>query len=239
MITSPKPWAHLVIAFIAGAILPLAFAPFSFWPLVILSPALLIYQASLLERGSSLFWLGSAYGLGYFGLGVSWVYHSLHVYGHAPAMLAGALTLLLICYMAVYIGAALWFYHRLRLQLGDKALWALPLLWFSMEWFKGWVMTGFPWLSLGYAHIGSPLAGFVPVIGVYGVGALSILLAVLLLQWKNNRHWGNPLAIVLIGLVGFGLHQISWTDTYDGTLKVTMIQGNIPQEMKWRNSERQ
>ena len=149
------------------------------------------------------------------------------------------LTLLLIFYMALYTGAALWLYQRLRGPLGDRALWLLPLIWFSMEWFKGWVMTGFPWLSIGYAHIDSPLAGFAPLIGVYGIGALSILLSLLLVRWLQLRHWLNPLIILLIGLTGFALQQISWTRSYDGSLKVTMIQGNIAQELKWRSSERQ
>ncbi len=239
MISGANVWVQLIIAFIAGASLPLAFAPYSFWPLVILSPAILIYQLSYLQRGPTVFWLGWVYGLGYFGLGVNWVYHSLHDYGYAPVALAAALTLLLICYMAVYIGAALWLHQRLRGQLGERALWLLPLLWFSMEWFKGWVMTGFPWLSIGYAHIDSPLAGYAPLIGVYGVGAISILLSLLLVRWLQLRHWLNPLVIVLIGLTGFALQQIDWTRSHDGTLRVTMIQGNIAQEMKWRSSERQ
>ena len=107
-----------------------------------------------------------------------------------------------------------------------------------MEWSKGWVLTGFPWLSVGYAHINSPLSGFAPVIGVYGLSAFSILVSLSLIVWKQqSKHW-LVVPILLIGATGYSLQQIEWTDQSGQSLKVTMIQGNIPQDMKWKPDQR-
>ena len=227
-------------AFVAGALMPLAFAPFSIWPLVLLSPALLIYQLLFIQLPKQAFMLGWVYGLGYFGFGVSWIYNSLHVFGHAPPLLAAALTGLMIITLACFTGVALYAYKALQQRYRHPLLlWSLPLIWFCAEWLKGWVLTGFPWLSVGYAHIDSPLAGFAPLIGVYGLSALSILISLWLVNWKNTRKAFNPLAIVALGLAGYALQWIDWTEPFAEPISITMVQGNIAQELKWRRSERQ
>ncbi len=226
-------------AFLAGALMPLAFAPFSIWPLVLLSPALLIYQLNFIRLPQQAFVLGWIYGLGYFGFGVSWIYNSLHVFGHAPPLLAAALTGLMIVTLACFIGAAVYAYKALQQRYQHPlVLWSLPLIWFCAEWLKGWVLTGFPWLSVGYAHINSPLSGFAPLIGVYGLSALSILISLWLVHWKNTRKVFNPLAIVGLGLAGYALQWIDWTEPFAEPVSISMVQGNIAQEMKWRQSER-
>lgn len=220
--------------------MPLAFSPFHFWPVVILSPALLIFQLSLIHHKKHAFALGWFYGLGYFGFGVYWIYNSLHVYGHAPPLVAGGLTGLMIVTLSLFIGAALMLYKLLMRKYQSRwFVWTLPLIWFSMEWLKGWVLTGFPWLSLGYAHINSPLAGYAPLIGVYGISFLSILISLSMVRWKQQKKPRYLILIALIGLAGFALQKISWTEASGEPLKVTMIQGNIPQEMKWDRSKRQ
>jgi len=184
--------------------------------------------------------LGWVYGLGYFGFGVNWIYNSLHVYGHAPPFVAGSLTGLMIVTLSVFIGVAMVLYKSLMQRYPQLwAVWTLPLIWFSMEWLKGWVLTGFPWLSVGYAHISSPLSGYAPLIGVYGVGCLSILISLFLIQWLKTKKIINLLLIVVLGLLGPGLKQISWTEEMGEPLVISMIQGNIPQEMKWRREDRQ
>ena len=233
-------WSQLLIALLAGASMPLAFAPYSFWPMVVVSPALLIFQQASIDSPRRTFMLGGAFGLGYFGFGVSWIYNSLHVYGHAPPLVAGALTGLMIVTLSLFIAAALYLYKRLTLRYRrEYILWSLPLIWFAMEWLKGWVLTGFPWLSIGYAHSQSPLAGFAPLIGVYGLGSLSILISILLVRWWQLRNHGLLLVILLISVCGMGLQQIDWTQASGESLSISMIQGNIPQEMKWRREDRQ
>ena len=227
-------------ALIAGACLPLAFAPFSIWPVVIFSPALLIYQLTFLRNPKSVFLLGLTFGIGYFGLGISWIYHSLHVFGHAPAVVAGALTLLMILVLSSFIGAVLMLYQRIHNRYqNDNVLWVLPILWFSMEWIKGSIFTGLPWLSLGYAHIDSPLSGFAPLIGVYGLSSLSLVISVALVMLAIDKKITNLIPILLIVLPGFLLQTIDWTKPHGQPLLTTMIQGNIAQELKWRPEQRQ
>lgn len=232
---------QLVIAAMAGSAMPLAFAPFSLWPVAILSPAILIYQLPFLTKAKQFFWLGWVYGLGYFGFGVYWIYNSLHVYGHAPPFVAGGLTALMIITLALFIACVLYFYHLLGKRFSQQTmLWALPFMWFSMEWFKGWVLTGFPWLSVGYAHVASPLSGFAPIIGVYGLSSLSILVSVLLVLWLRRKSLIYLVLILPVGLAGYALQQLEWTNvSTQPPLNVSMIQGNIPQEMRWRSSDRQ
>lgn len=230
---------QLLIAFIAGSCMPLAFAPFSLWPVVILSPAVLIFQLKFMQSSRQALLLGWVYGLGYFGFGVYWLYHSMQVYGQAPVVVAVALTALMIVTLSTFIAVLLALYHRFKtIWPGKSALWSLPLLWFAMEWSKGWVLTGFPWLSVGYAHIDSPLAGFAPLIGVYGLSSLSIAFSLMLVQLQQHRNVRLLGLFVLIGVGGMLLKPIAWSNESGQPLNITMIQGNIPQEVKWQSDAR-
>lgn len=228
-----------LFVFLAGASMPLAFAPFNWWPLALLSPAVLLYLWLQAQSPRQSFRLGWIFGLGYFGFGVYWIYHSLHVYGHAPVAVAGGLTLLMIFTLALFIGGVLLLSYRLCNGNPDsRSIWTLPVIWFALEWFKGWVLTGFPWLSIGYAHVHSPLGGFAPLIGVYGLSFLSILLSLAIALSAYRKKPAGVILLVVVPLAGFLLQQMDWTDEFDQPLKITMVQGNIPQEMKWRRSER-
>ena len=221
-----------------GSALPLAFAPFDLWPLAFILPAGLIW---LLDRDLPLrvvFSIGLWFGLGYFGFGVYWIYNSLHDFGQAPPVVAGGLTTLLIAYLALYPAATLTVWSYARRSLGSIALWLLPSLWFSFEWLKGWVITGMPWLSLGYSQTDSPLAGFAPVVGVYGISAICILGSVVLILLIRDRRYSMLSLIVAIPFAGWLLLQVSWSQPTD-SLRVTMVQGNIPQEVKWQGGQQQ
>jgi apolipoprotein N-acyltransferase len=224
---------------VLGALLPLAFAPYALWPLAILIPALLLslVQSSLSLR--NVFISGLAFGLGYFGFGVYWIYNSLHDFGMAPPVVAGGITGLLVIVLALFpaLMFALWQFSRQR--FGEISLWLLPLLWFGMEWLKGWFATGLPWLSLGYSQTDSPLAGFAPLIGVYGIGALCVLMAVALFLLLRDRRYSMLAILLLVPLAGWLLLQLEWTEAQQKSLRVTMVQGNIPQEVKWQYDQRQ
>jgi len=227
------------VALVLGALLPLAFAPYSIWPLAIIIPALLIslIQSSLSQR--TVFHAGFAFGLGYFGFGVYWIYHSLHDFGMASPLVAGGITGLLIIVLALFPALIFTFWYYSKQRLGEISLWLLPLYWFSMEWIKGWFATGLPWLSLGYSQTGSPLSGFAPLVGVYGIGALCMLMAVALFQLLRDKRYSLLAVLLVIPLAGWLLQQLEWTQAQQKSLQVTMVQGNIPQEIKWRYDQRQ
>jgi apolipoprotein N-acyltransferase len=112
-----------------------------------------------------------------------------------------------------------------------------PSAWTLTEWLRAWLFTGFPWLNLGYSQIDSPLTGFAPVLGVYGVGFLAALVAGLMNCVVNCSGKLRIAALVFIcvtGSVGLVLNQLHWTQVASNEITVTLIQGNIPQELKWK-----
>jgi len=230
---------RLLGCLLLGALLPLAFAPYGLWPLAILLPAVLLGPLHSARSLREIFVLGFAFGLGYFAFGVYWIYNSLHDFGMAPPVVAGGITGLLVIVLALFpaLVFAFWWYSRQR--FGAVTLWLLPAYWFGMEWLKGWFATGLPWLSLGYSQTASPLAGFAPLVGVYGIGALCMLMAVALYLCVRDRRYVLLSIPPAIFLAGWLLQQLEWTEEQAQALRVTMVQGNIPQEVKWRYEQRQ
>src|SRR5690606_24248277 len=114
-------------------------------------------------------WQGYAWGLGCFLVGVSWVYVSMHDVGGMPAPVAALMTLVFALYLAIYPALSGWLAAHLR--KGVFPLFVFAAAWAAGEWLRGMVATGFPWLAIGYAQTpSSPLAGYAPLLGVYGVG---------------------------------------------------------------------
>ena len=115
------------------------------------------------------------------------------------------------------------------------ALAIFPALWALTEWLRGWLFTGFPWLISGYAHTAGPLAGYAPLVGVYGVGGISALIAGCLALLP--RHKAPAIAAVLVLAAGLGLHQFNWTAPHGKPILVRLLQGNVPQEEKFDNAQ--
>uniref|UniRef100_UPI003F58476B hypothetical protein n=1 Tax=Vibrio cholerae TaxID=666 RepID=UPI003F58476B len=151
----------LAAAFV-GVITPLAFAPYQFWPLALLSPfilLLLLHQQSA-KRAALIAYL---WGIGQFAVGISWVHVSIDTFGGMPKIASLFLMTLLVGYLALYPSLFGWLLNRFFPNNSrSKWLCAAPALWLITDWLRGWVMTGFPWLWLGYSQIDSPLANFAP-----------------------------------------------------------------------------
>jgi apolipoprotein N-acyltransferase len=154
-------------------------------------------------------------------------------------VVAASVTGLLVLYLALTPALILVCWRYSQRRLGNAGLWLLPLFWFAFEWFKGWFLTGMPWLSLGYSQTDSPLAGFAPLVGVYGISALCVLLAVALLLLLRDKRYSMLVILLLVPLSGWLLQQIDWTEAQAQSIKVSMVQGNIPQDVKWRRDQRQ
>jgi apolipoprotein N-acyltransferase len=223
------------VALVAGAVNVLAFAPFGAWPLQIVTLALVfrLLQRETSFRRSAL--IGWAYGFGWAVSGIHWLYISMHRYGGLPgwmAVLAVALLgLVLGVFAALAMGGGAWLKQRWSIASGAALLLLFPAAWTIAEWSRGWVLTGFPWVSSGYAHTSSPLAGFAPLIGVYGVAWISALLAgCLALLPSKKLALGVATALIASG---FGLKAIDWTTVHGQPISVRLLQGNVPQEMKF------
>ncbi len=235
-------WRGDLLALLAGAALPLAFAPLAFAPLALVSAALL-FIAWLNVTPRRALWRGYLFGLGQFGVGVSWVYVAIHVFGYAGVFLAGFLTALFVALLTLF--PALLGYFVTRFFTGadnKKILLVFPAAWTLFEWLRGWMFSGFPWLNIGYSQIDAPLAGLAPLLGVYGVSlatAFSAALLVILLRGNNPVKLRAFTALVLLWVGTALLGHIEWTQPLGAPLRVSLVQGNIPQDIKWQPEQRQ
>lgn len=230
-----------MVALCAGAALPLAFAPFGLFPLAFLAPALLFH---LWRDGSAAraAWRGFLFGLGMFGVGVSWVYVSLHNFGHMPAPLAALATFLFIVVLASYPALLGFIQARwLDRQRPTHALWVLPALWVLFEWVRSWFLSGFPWLNLGYSQSDTWLAGVAPWLGVYGISLLVACVSGLLAQsLRTPEKFPRQYLPILIAifLSGWLAGKVEWTEPVGAPLRVALVQGNVPLELKWQPTYR-
>lgn len=239
--------APALAAVLAGAVLPLAFAPVGFWPLSLLAPAVLLFllQGTTPRRAA---WLGWLFGLGQFGVGVSWLYESFTLFGGAVAPLAALITAGFVAVMALYpalaSGMARWIAGSTMRSLAGVLAFAGS--WTLVEWLRGWLFSGFPWLNLGIAQTASPLKSLLPLIGEYGVGLVVLLLAGLLLcavealraqsSTRPRAPWraGVLLAVGFATLLGAGLlGAVRWTHPVGEPIRVGLAQANIPQMQKF------
>lgn len=220
----------------AGGLAVLAFAPFSWYPLAIL--ALAILYALLAGRPARQgFWIGWAFGIGLMGFGVFWIRISLNEFGNMSAPLAHGLTAVFILSMGFYYGLAGWLIGRLAAGApGAGALLVLPASWVLLEWLRGWLFTGFPWLALGYTQIDSPLGGYAPLGGVYGVSlavAVSAGLLWLVASAPGRARIGALAGLAALWAGGWALGQVEWTRPAGPRLQATVIQANVQQSLKW------
>jgi apolipoprotein N-acyltransferase len=225
------------MALAAGALLTTAFAPYDLWWLALLCPAVLIGLWSRAAAAREGAWLGLAFGLGLYTTGTWWLYISIHDFGQAPVWLTLPIMAALVAIMAAWqalLGYVVVRWFSPRTSAGCLLL--APAAWVIIEWWRGWVLSGFPWLSLGYSQTDSWLAGLAPVGGVHlvsfalliGAGAL-----VHLLRARGVLRWLAPVALLLPWTTGASLRDVEWTQVSGPTRTVAILQGAIPQDIKW------
>lgn len=226
-----------ILALLGGLSLPLAFAPFDH-PVFAVAGLLLLFASWLNVSPGRAFWRGYLFGLGQFGLGVSWVYVSMHDYGGASVPEAAALTFAFTAFLALYPALAGWLSRRFfagsRIY---RLLIVFPAVWVLAEWFRGWFLTGFPWLQIGYSQTDTPLAAYGPILGVYGIGwVVAFVAGGVLAALHSPRKPRTILAVAIVAVLGLGgvLSRVSWTQPAGEPFKVTLLQGNVPQNMKWQ-----
>lgn len=223
----------ILIPYVLGAIAVLGFAPYYIFPTTLLAITGFCYLWHQTNSANAAFWLGFQFGLGLFILGIYWIYISLHDFGGMPWWFAGFCTFCLCAFMALFSGLVAW----LAKKLGSP-LFTLPVFWGLSDWVRSWIFTGFPWLSIGYSQVPySPLAGYLPVIGVYGVSVITVFMAGLIAFWFTKPSLTfkrySIITIVLIIVVGNVLKIVPWTMPIGKQISVALMQGNIPQEVKW------
>ena len=224
-----KRFIPYLLLLLSGASLTLAFAPFGIWPLVIPAFALGIRQVIKLPHRS--FLAGWVFGLGWFGSGISWVHVSIADFGGLPLIASIGLMVLLCSYLALFPAVA----FKLTARYFPHRLWplALPFFWVFAEWLRSWLLSGFPWLSLGYSQIDSSLVGWAPIIGETGITALLVIGASLFAVSRTKRHFtGAVLVSLALYISGFIASQHTWVAPKQ-QYNVAMAQGNIAQSLRW------
>ncbi len=225
-----------VFALVLGMLLPLAFAPLNYYPLSLLIPSLFFWI--IYDSPKKLaFRRGYLFGFGLFAVGASWVYIAISDFGFTSAPVAFLLTLIFVAFLALFqasqalVGVIL----ARGLSFGLAAF-VFALTWLIFEWIRGWFMTGFPWLHLGYAHINTSLVGFAPILGIYGLSLLSLLVSASICLLVPIKKFITPVvSIVLVGLfiMGSGLIPFQWTEKSGEPIKVAIVQASLPQITKW------
>lgn len=234
-----RPAFALPLALAAGAAAVPGFAPLGLFPLPILALALLALIAARASSPRAAALAGFAFGFGLFAAGVGWITVALHAYGGMALVLALLVLALFAAYLALWPALACWAAAR----FAPRAAWlGLPAAWCLAEWLRGWALTGFPWLALGYSQVPrSPLAGLAPLAGVYGVGlavALSAaLLARLMLAQAPGQRRAPALALALLWALAAMLSAVDWTRQAGAPVAVSLVQGNIAQDLKFDEAQ--
>lgn len=244
---------RILVPLFLGLALSLAFAPFEYWVIGWIVPAVLFWLWLQTQwRDAPL--QGYFFGVGMFAGGVHWIYYSIYTYGGTPFEVAVILNGLLILFLALFPAVLAWGLKSLSRHQEQRLDQRVSLFmlaacfvafWPLMEWLRGWLLTGFPWLSLGYSQIDGPLSGFAPVIGVYGVGMITVLVSVslvlpILLGWtaqseqsNRGRHALSVVFGIFVIVLARGLNTVNWSQPAGDAIRVAVLQGNIDQARKW------
>lgn len=233
-----------IYALLSGLLLPLGFAPFHLPGFIFIGVACLFYllTPSLSQNHHSLslktaFFIGFFFGLGYLGLGVSWVYNSVHDYGHLNALLSAAITLLFIAFLSLYLGLFSYLYailsNRSTILLN---CFLFSSIWCLCEYLRSTLFGGFPWLLIGYSQMDTPLRYLLPIIGIFGVGfTITLLSSFLIVFFKQKKLASLPWIIAFVGLLlsPLLLKHKSWTTQQTKAIDMSIIQANLSMKDKW------
>ncbi|WP_194269961.1 apolipoprotein N-acyltransferase [Candidatus Methylospira mobilis] len=230
---------NLLLPLLGGMLFPFAFSPFEA-PWVALPSLALLFFVWLNASPKQAFLRGYLFGVGQFGIGVSWIYISMHDYAAASVLAAGLLSVAFILFLALYPALAGWLSSRLFSHVSKRVrlVMVFPGLWILCEWFRGWFLTGFTWLETGGSQVDTVLGqGVAPIAGVYGAGlAVAVMAgtAVLAIAARGSARHAWLSILLIIPAVSYGLSKIEWTRAAGEPFSVALLQGNVSQDVKWQ-----
>ena len=228
-------WPQAVLLAAAlGALQTLAFIHTEAWWLPPAATGLLAWLAARATHGRAAL-LGWAFGTAWLGAGTGWLFISLHRYGGLPAWLAVTAVFALSAFLSLYLAAAMAAFARWRSRRAAADALLFGAVWGLAEAARAIIFTGFPWVASGYAQVDSGLALLAPWVGIYGIGAVGAGLA----AWAALAPGGvamrllRPVGLVAaLALLGQFVSPVDFTRPA-GSLTVTLLQGNVPQEEKF------
>ncbi|WP_299490869.1 apolipoprotein N-acyltransferase [uncultured Shewanella sp.] len=228
------PIGRLVLAYLAGGITALAFAPYFLWPVYFIALTFVLHQSQHLSAKTAFtYWL--SFGFGCFSVGISWVHVSMDHFGGLPIIASLGLMALLALYLGLYAGLTGYLLQKIAPNTGIlRNLILFPALWTLTEWARGWVLTGFPWLWAGYSQTQGPLKMLASVIGALGLSFIIALLCGALALCIQKRWKSLAILIPVITVCTLVAINTSAITPIHKTVNVVLVQGNIPQSMKWQ-----
>ena len=238
---------------LAGAVHALTFAPGPLpdWALALTQILALAVAARVTLTAPS---AKQAWGRGWlfafvtYAVGLYWLFISMHRYGGLAAPLAVAGVLALSAFLALFPATASALARRFTPLPPDaapsrilSATLAWAALWAGFEWLRAVLLTGFPWLNIGYAQVDSPIAGWAPIVGVHGMAFVAAFVAAAIASlWQPSRKTSmdsrQALAAgvaVALAAAGWPLSRMDWSSPSGDPLNVRLVQGNIEQSQKF------
>ena len=235
-LAADRPRLSRSVAFVLGAATTLSFAPFG-WsilaPLLLLPVLYVLLTTSPRDAAGHAFW----YSFGLFLTGTYWIYISVHVFGNAALWIALLLMVCLALLMASVGALGGWLISRLSQGEHWLLLAVAPAAWVLVEWVRSWILTGFPWMALGYGQIDTGFSGWAPVFGVYGVSYMLVLSVAAVIPaftalTTRGRIIGGTV-VVAPWLLGSLLLFVDWTEPAGEEIRATVIQAGLTQDQKW------
>lgn len=232
-------WSLALRFFFFGLLLPLGFAPFHLPGFALLALAFFYHQLCH-SNAKRAFFHGFSFGCGLFGFGVSWIFVSIHNYGHLNFFTALLITLLFIAYLSLFPALMALLFCRLKLKpFSLLSALAFSALWILSEYLRANLLTGFPWLLVGFGQFDTPSRYLLPLIGVYGVGLVTCFAASLLvitLQKQGVKRIAFLCAFTTLLLVPTAMKSTQWGEEESQALSVGVIQANMSMRDKWDES---
>ena len=232
------PIGSYLIAFVLGLIFSLAFSPFGLWPLFLMLIPLFIIIANT-EKARHAYNIGFFFALAFFGAHILWLPKSLS----APTLF-GLIAWMIYPPLIIAEGAIYGFMIYLTRKIAGKGrsvLWLLPLFWVILEWTRTQGPLAFPWGSIAYIWVNTPLAQLAEYGGVYGLSLVTLIMVSLLsvsfisadttdrmfLRRRDKRGYLTAIMALLIFLAayGYGFSRLAEKPTTPDKTAL-LVQGN-------------
>ena len=221
----------IIIPMLAGALFSIGLAPFKLWPATMISIATWYILLTKFPQFSKR--ISFAYGFGFFGFGVSWIYYAFITVHVLPAIAAISIVCFCLGFSLLFLVQG-WVFTRF---FANKTLSivSFALVWMLFEWVRTWIFTGFPWLFAGYSVTDTYIGQLASLVSVYGVSFLVVLFSVLfsqVLRFSNSKKALLVSSFTLAFVAGLITQNLSFS-IQTGSLKVAAIQSNVDQKTKW------
>jgi apolipoprotein N-acyltransferase len=230
------PNKFALYAFLLGGLAILAYAPVGVAPIILVSLMGIFWLWHKSSSQLDYMRVGLWFGLGFFGVGVSWLLSSMYVYSGMSLWLSLLATFIFILALSAYFMVAGWLvgYFYNPKKIGFSVVFIMPVVWVLFELIRASLFGGFPFLLIGNTHLFTWLDGFAPVFGILGMSLAVAFTAGLLLFMLLTKNLLVPSFLVFtIWISGSSLKNVVWVEKNGLDVDIALVQANISQDRKW------